>query len=566
MTSRACHETAPVVLSCVTVDLDGPMEQIRLMHSAAASLGETSSQIVEVDLLEEPASASRSRVSGFADLTLHPGQTKAFNLRLTFRESGDVSAGSASLEIDKDNFNLIYIADLQAKESPDVWWQDRATGLKAKRLLRQYPNALKILPKPPKMEIAILHLKETYFTDEITTFEIELANMEEEGTEVTLEVRFLDRATGHLDFTWGPKVEEKPHGAQSGKPPDSPTGLPGHHVGELAAAARRAETISLKAPPVPTECILEIKALYHLKSDLETPISKNFSTNINFLPPFEANYDMTPLIHPDPWRSYFSVDELEGQHSADDDDDDNPIGLASGLAQRWCLTARVASFADECLVIGDANLYLQSPHGSITCSITKQRQGHGANDEIRPQEMHERKFLMDVQKMSLEDRRSSAVELSLQISWRRVSAADPTSSLVTSTLPVPRLVLPNSEPRVLMSARPSQVVPTLMLLDYMLENPTNHFLTFDLTMEANEEFALSGPKLKSCNILPMSRQLVSFNLLPQVRGRWISPQLKVVDRYFNKTLKVLGTEGMKIDKKGISFWIAADVGDETQAR
>lgn len=67
-------------------------------------------------------------------------------------------------------------------------------------------------------------------------------------------------------------------------------------------------------------------------------------------------------------------------------------------------------------------------------------------------------------------------------------------------------------------------------MDYTLENPTSHFLMFDLTMEASEEFAISGPKLKSCNILPMSRQTVSYNLLPMMKGEWISPQLRVVDR------------------------------------
>ncbi len=57
------------------------------------------------------------------------------------------------------------------------------------------------------------------------------------------------------------------------------------------------------------------------------------------------------------------------------------------------------------------------------------------------------------------------------------------------------------------------------------------------------------------HLLPVSRQTVRYNILPLVRGAWIAPQLKVVDRYFNKTLKVLATEGLKMDKRGIVIWI-----------
>ena len=85
-----------------------------------------------------------------------------------------------------------------------------------------------------------------------------------------------------------------------------------------------------------------------------------------------------------------------------------------------------------------------------------------------------------------------------------------------------------------------------------------HFLTFELNMEASEEFGFSGPKLRTLNLLPMSRQSARYNLLPLVRGAWITPNLKVLDRYFNKTLKVQATEGLRVDKKGVSIWVPGD--------
>jgi hypothetical protein len=37
--------------------------------------------------------------------------------------------------------------------------------------------------------------------------------------------------------------------------------------------------------------------------------------------------------------------------------------------------------------------------------------------------------------------------------------------------------------------------------------------------------------------------------------------LKVMDRYFNKTLKVQATEGLRMDKKGISVWIPGETAE-----
>jgi solute carrier family 25 protein 38 len=101
-------------------------------------------------------------------------------------------------------------------------------------------------------------------------------------------------------------------------------------------------------------------------------------------------------------------------------------------------------------------------------------------------------------------------------------------------------------------------------MDYVLENPTTYHLTFELNMEASEEFGFSGPKLRSLHLLPLSRQTVRYNLYPLVKGTWITPTLKVMDRYFNQTLKVVATDGLKAGKKGVGVWIPGDGdGDES---
>jgi hypothetical protein len=51
---------------------------------------------------------------------------------------------------------------------------------------------------------------------------------------------------------------------------------------------------------------------------------------------------------------------------------------------------------------------------------------------------------------------------------------------------------------------------------------------------------------------------VRYTLFAFKPGMWIQPHLLVIDTYFNKTLRVLPTEGMQSDRKGILVWVDAD--------
>ncbi len=134
-----------------------------------------------------------------------------------------------------------------------------------------------------------------------------------------------------------------------------------------------------------------------------------------------------------------------------------------------------------------------------------------------------------------------------------------------TTLPVPRLNMFGTEPRVLATASyvsaernsdpedlqgPSSAGPKLLVLDIVIENASNHFLTFGLTMEPSDEFAFSGSKQTTLNLLPVSRRSVTYRLPPLSRGVRIKPGLLVRDKYFQKVLRVIPTEGMKLDEEG----------------
>ena len=108
-----------------------------------------------------------------------------------------------------------------------------------------------------------------------------------------------------------------------------------------------------------------------------------------------------------------------------------------------------------------------------------------------------------------------------------------------------------------------------MVLKYYLENSSIHHLTFAVTMEANDDFAFQGPKHTTFSLVPFSRHELTYNLLlngsreetgpPGEPGRWVWPVLKVVDLYFQKTLRVLAAgPGVRVDpQRGIGVWVPA---------
>lgn len=509
------------------------------------------SRTLECSLEESTSVTEKPRWAGTADLTLHPGQIKVYNFPLVFREAGDLDAVTCTFGVDTERFNLVRSdTDLQTTPHP-TWWIKSKTGVKPRVLKRGSGIAIHILPKPPKMEIRLPDVRNQYYTDEPVILEIEILNQEEEETEAVLEIRILGRSKDTLAYSWVDRPASSP---MKEVPPlldgSTDVDLPGHVVGKLAQGAKTTEKIRFTAPPDPADYALEVKVLYHLLSDRDIPISKILVADLVFNAPFEASYDLNARVHADPWPSYFELLGAESNVNPESTD-------AFGIAQKWGLRAKVASFADEQLVVKDLAVEVHGIHGGATCDVLKEFDVVDA--ALDPQVLNEWSFSLDVRKNNLEERRSTALDTTLNITWQRTSIPD--ASIVTSSLPIPRIQIPSSEPRVLASVLHSSTVDSLVHLDYTLENPTMHFLTFELNMEASEEFGFSGSKLRTLHLLPMSRQTVRFNLLPQKTGVWITPNLKVMDRYFNKTLKVQATEGLRMDKKGVGVWIPGEVGD-----
>jgi len=226
---------------------------------------------------------------------------------------------------------------------------------------------------------------------------------------------------------------------------------------------------------------------------------------------------------------------------------------AHGLAQKWCLTARYASFAADDLIVEDVDVQILGMNGGIQSYTNKLTTIPEDGLKVPPKSLEEAQFEVFTQKISLDDRGTATLDVSLAIKWRR----DREDTAVNTTiLGVPRLLVASTEPRVLAAVSYSTKIPSMIHFDVTIENPSNHFLTFGITMEPSEKFAFSGVKQSTLQLVPLSRKTMRFRLLPSVRGEWIGPVHCVIrDRYFQKVLKIAPTEGMRVDKEGILIWV-----------
>lgn len=545
--SRAQQNSKPVTFNRITARFRGGKHELCINHLGnidEAGDSHHSATFRKLSFSETPSSGdAATQYEGQTDLTLHPGQILVLESNITFREAGEAAIEDLTLEIKAKDFTFQYISNAVDSEVPAVWWLRQGSKLKTLPITRADPASIRVLPRPPKMDISIPDASRQFYADEKVVLDIEVTNHEDEETESTLEVRLMSRDTEVPPYTW---LNSKISSTEA--PNDSTLDLPGFQIGRLAPGATSTQSISFTAPQISAEMVIEVKVLYHLFSDRNTPVSKVLSTDITIIRALEANHDLQPRVHPEPWPSFFTVDTLQEKNG------EVAISKAVGITQKWELIVRLGSFAEEGLTIKSIVPVIDGTVAGI--ATFAELPGSGEPTDLPSRGLIERSFIVDITKASLEERRPTVLSLSARIEWLRANAPDQTQA-TTTVLQFSDIVVPNSEPRVICTAQlaPNPSTPGLMQLDYTLENPTFHFLTFDITMEASEDFAFSGPKFGAVNLLPLSRTSVRFDVLPLVRGEWINPSLKVMDRWFGKQLRILPGEGCRNDKKGIAVWV-----------
>ena len=567
VTSHTHEGSTPILISQIKVSFTGGLKNFSIQHEptekpeASASDGVRHLHFISLqkppsDSSSLPSSPTYSHSSqplvGVADLEIASGATKALSLDQIPRDSGNFEVASITLCLSEPDFDMEVVISEHEQLHQEVFWVKSSLGLSPSKVIFGRSSVVKILPKPPKMQIQAHGVSPNYFTDEDIAIEIEATNEEEEETNVTLEARLLAPSGILPTMRWvvdgagDSKVVTAEDLLGSGS-----VGSTTKQIGNLPSMANHRHALCIQGSPVAADYILEIRARYYVLTDPETPIVKFSSIKIAVMAPFEASHSFLPMIHPEPWPSYFNADDLDESLKTGADEKE----VAKGLVQQWSLSSRITSLASVPLIVENVDPKVVEIHESAICNICP-----GSGDSIRaskipPYDLQTHNFVILAQKLDLEDRRSTFLDLRLEISWRRDGSQDPP---IVTHLSLPELVMPFGEPRVLASVRNGNVPPGVIYLDYMIENPSMYALPFQLTMDISEEFAFSGPKNVTVQLVPLSRYKVQYSILPHMKGLWISPLFNVFDTHFQKALKVNATGGMRSVKKGVSIWVDAD--------
>ncbi|KAK3682510.1 Gryzun, putative trafficking through golgi-domain-containing protein, partial [Podospora appendiculata] len=600
--SNAQHGSAPIVLSSLEVGFRGSIHKVILRHQADAKITQQShgsaflatvsltdaTEEREEEETDEDSSSSekdgsgevhkKATLQGEAYLVLLPGQTMVFGMEIPLREPGETSAVWLAMNLTTEAFDLQQSLSLHEGNSLSNLWYISATA--SKRIARARPLSIRVLPRPPKIEIRNPSLRDQYYRNEPIELEFEILNEEDVDALAKLDVVIA----GQEPLPFALQMDGDNDVSSSKAVGDEESKLLGASLGAIASSKSRMVRLQLLPVDGSSEYDLTLRVVYHLSTNPGTPITQTAVFRLNIVNPFEANYDLVPCVHPDPWPSLFDYEGIQPQ-------DHTPVAATSpspspltppppppppatpkGLSQAWCLTTRYASFATEDLVIHSIETQVLHSSPTVRCQTTKRTPTTittttttTAQPVIKPKTMSEVSFDIVAQKSTLDDRSPSPLDLALLIKWARLPTTTP-SQINTTTLPVPRFTIFGTEPRVLASVShppPSAPdSPRLVLLTIVIENASNHFLTFGLAMEPSEEFAFSGPKQTTLHVLPVSRRKATYRLLPLTDpgkggrgGCWIRPGLVVRDKYFQKVLRVVPTEGMRVDKDGFLVWV-----------
>ncbi|TDZ33889.1 Trafficking protein particle complex subunit 11 [Colletotrichum spinosum] len=549
--SEAFSDAAAVVFKGLRVDFEGSLKTITLDHSLDVSAREKGSMsLSDVALTETPRDSEEgaSVLGGSANLSLKPGHTNVYEMAIPLREPGEALAASVTLTVETDTFTMEYTTVFRDLGAEDIRF---SPSLAKRRIVRGNAHVIQVQPRPPKMEIKLAQPLDQFYANEPMELVLDVVNAEDTEAIAKLDVHVF----GEQIPPFRVQVEDQDdHDAQPGQEEAKLTGVP---LGTFGTAQSTRVKVKLDPVQLTTSYDVTLRVFYHLVSDPATLIMQILPVQVSVANPFEANYDLIPRLHPDPWPNLFDHEGVQDPAA-----EDTAAALPRGLAQKWCLVCHFASFASEDLEIVSMDADVLACNSNARCTTATRPNIPEGGLRVSPKSMHEAQFDLVAQKFSLDDRGPASLDVAFVLKWRRTSSAS--APINTTTMLVPRYIILGTEPRVLASYSLANPATGLVHLDVTIENASSHFLTFGLTMDPSDEFAFSGAKQTTVHVLPVSRRTVTYRLLPMVRGDYIRPSLVVRDKYFQKVLRIIPTEGMKIDKEGLLVWIPLEEEEEEE--
>lgn len=533
---------------------DGGMNPIVLTNTKLQERKPDSSSIEMIDVqlaemntdsIKQSKRLSMTSLSIFAaqtDLNLHRKGTRILNLNIAPREAGPVAVSSIVLLM-SNGTQEIALGCQELAPDDGVWWESR-NGAPVSRAfggLRDV-TSINVLPKPPKVDINMIDLAKAYYTNENVEINLQVVNGESEVVHAELVAHIISPGRENLEIRW--KHDETPVSLKDGDLKEAT--LPAIRLEGLAPGANAQYALIMTGLDESVDHEIELRVSYMLASDDTNPLVKQITIDVPVVRPFEATTLLHPRYHADAWPDFFAApNTLEAVH-------------AGGLKQQYLARTEIGCFAQETLRIHSLELKARrvvggavfiASKGRMQPSILKSEEidvTKGAHIQSERTEL----FVFDVelQKMILGDRSPVALDCAVDISWSRVGS----ESINISTLPLAKFLAPMSEPRVLLQAVEIVEQAGMYLLTYTVENPSMHFLTFNIAMTGGEDIAFSGPKMKTISLVPISRYDLRYRIFTQKKKDWVKVQLDVVDAVFQQHLRVQPvTDNVRSDKQGI---------------
>ncbi|KAK1977822.1 Gryzun, putative trafficking through golgi-domain-containing protein [Colletotrichum cereale] len=551
--SNAFPDATTVTLKGLKIDFEGSLKTITLDHETGSTPGTEKGNVTlsNVPLTEKARTDAEEDegspgLSGSADLSVKPGHTSVYQMAIPLREPGEAHASSVTLVLATEAFTLNYTLAFRDLGAADFWF---SPSLSRRRIVRQSAHVIQVQARPPKLEIKLAQPLEQFYANEPMDLLLDVINAEDADAVAKLEVHVVGEQIPpfqvHIENGEG-------HTAEAGRDEAKLAGL---SLGTLTTSQTTRVKIGLGPVQLTTSYKVTLRVFYHLATDPATLIMQVLPVQLTVVNPFEANYDLIPRLHSDPWPSLFDHEGVQ------DPSVDEAAVQPRGLAQRWCLVCHFASFATEDLEIVGMDAEVVACQNHARCTTASRPEIAEGGLRIPPKQMQEAQFDLVAQKFSLDDKGPASLDVVFVLKWRRAKSGS-AAAVNTTRMLVPRYIVLGTEPRVLASYSLANSLTGLINLHVTIENPSSHFLTFGLSMDPSDEFAFSGPKQTTVNVLPVSRRTVTYRLLPLVRGDYIRPTLVVRDKYFQKVLRIIPTEGMKIDKDGLLVWIPPEEGEE----
>ena len=492
---------------------------------------------------------------GVADLRIVPGNTKVLTFDAIPRDPGLNKVEKVIIHLQSAPHPLAITYSKAEHLQQDFLYKQHGKGKIRQSHITHPSTVVNILPKPPKVKLQVVDPILNYYTGEVINIDVAVINEEEEDAriDVMIESKGLNGNHGVAQVSW--LDDDSPKSQQTFVLHEDLHGK--RQLGKQSVGTTRTISFQMRAPTTPSSSVLELKAEYTLDSDLETRIEKAVSFDPDFIDPFTPSIQFSPAVHPDPWPSLFQPSE---------------DGKPSGLVQTWIAGVDLNPFNKEDVCIESLDLVARNESDDVAISVVQLP--HAVQDAPSGTIDGRLWFQADIQRRDVDDRKTSHVDFELEIHWYRKERSSESDHPVVSIMRVsaPHLILSFSEPRVLVAHEKVKTsfkalpIPEVIDLVYTLENPSLHMLTFAIIMEADEDYAFSGPKSFTSQLLPTSRHTFKYRILPTKRGKWINPTLRVTDVNFNQTLKVLATGALKQDDHragGVLLWIAEDAGEQS---